>query len=179
VVIADFNNLNRKLNQAAVKSCWDYENWDVVTANQSGRYYDIWALRHPLWSPNDCWEALDFYRSHVKFPELALTYSLRSRMIKISRESKWIPVESAFGGIAIYRSTVLKTPAIYSGRGTDHLPICEHVPFHHLLRENGARIFINPKFINTRITDHSRRLSLLYTALRILRYPFKISRIGR
>ena len=37
-------------------SCWQYQNWDVFTANTSDIYYDIWALRHNNWSPNDCWQ---------------------------------------------------------------------------------------------------------------------------
>ena len=181
VVIADFNNLNNKLNRGSIESCWTFDAWDVVTANQSGRYYDIWALRHPIWSPNDCWEAVAFYRKYFKFPELALGYVVRARSIRIPRESEWIEVESAFGGLAIYRSEILNSDAIYDGRSSDGKEICEHVPFHNRLRLNGARIYVNPAMINARITDHSRRLSIFFTILRIGRYPQKIiaKRINR
>jgi len=181
VVIADFNKLNNKLNRDSINSCWTVDSWDVVTANQSGRYYDIWALRHPIWSPNDCWEAVAFYRKYFKFPELALGYVLRARSIRIPRGSEWIEVESAFGGLAIYRSEILNSNAIYEGICTDGKVICEHVPFHNRLRLNGARIYINPAMINARITDHTRRLSIFFTILRIGRYPLKIiaKRINR
>ena len=181
VVIADFNSLNNKLNRDSINSSWTVDSWDVVTANQSGRYYDIWALRHPIWSPNDCWEAVSFYRKYFKFPELALGYVLRARSIRIPRESEWIEVESAFGGLAIYRSEILNSDAIYDGRSSDGKDICEHVPFHNRLRLNGARIYVNPAMINARITDHSRRLSIFFTILRIGRYPQKIitKRINR
>jgi hypothetical protein len=77
IVIADFNNLNSTINHEVVESCFKKLDWDVVTANQSGRYYDAWALRHPLWSPNDCWEQHEFFRKYTRFPESAITYSQR------------------------------------------------------------------------------------------------------
>jgi len=174
IVVADFNNLNNKLDKRAVDSCWGNSAWDVVTANQSGRYYDIWALRHPLWSPNDCWEALAFYRKYLKFPEQALTYSLRARSIRIPKNSEWIEVDSAFGGLAIYKSELIDSTANYKGMTLEGKAICEHVSFNNEIRESGARIYVNPRMINTRITDHTRRLSALFTSIRIAKYPIKI-----
>ena len=53
----DLDGVNNLLTNDAVKSCWQMNNeWDVCSANQSGPYYDIWALRHKKWSPNDCWK---------------------------------------------------------------------------------------------------------------------------
>ena len=146
----------------------------MVSANQSGRYYDVWALRHPLWSPNDCWEELEFRRRYIKFPELALAYSIRSRMIKIPKNSKWIEVDSAFGGLAIYKSELFSLDGKYSGLTSEGRKTCEHVEFHKSLTESGKRIFINPRLINARITDHSRRMSLTFSTLRILNYPIKL-----
>lgn len=173
VVIADFNKLNNKISAESVESCFKRDDWDVVTANQSGRYYDAWALRHPLWSPNDCWEQHEFFRKYTKLPESAITYSMRSRMLKIPSNSEWIRVDSAFGGLAIYRSEILNSKALYSGLRSDGRKICEHVPFHSELQENGARIYLNPAFINARLTDHSRRMSMAFTLARVLTYPFR------
>lgn len=174
VVVADFNKLNNKLDKNAVDSCWSNSAWDVVTANQSGRYYDIWALRHPIWSPNDCWESLTFYKKYLKFPERALTYSLRARSIRIPKDAEWIEVDSAFGGLAIYKSELLDSAANYRGVSFEGKAVCEHVSFNNELRESGARIYLNPRLINTRITDHTRRLSVLFTLIRIAKYPIKI-----
>lgn len=174
VIMADFNNLNNKLTATAIDSCFGENSWDVVTANQQGRYYDAWALRHPLWSPNDCWEQHAFYRRYMKFPESAMTFSMRSRMIRIPSDAEWIEVDSAFGGLAIYKSSILNSKARYIGITAEGKHICEHVPFHTALRAEGARIFVNPRLINTRITDHSRRLSPIVTLLRICRYPVNL-----
>lgn len=173
IVIADFNNLNNKLSHQEVQTCFKRDDWDVVAANQSGRYYDIWALRHPLWSPNDCWDQHAFYRRYIKFPERAITYAIRSRMIKIPRKSEWIEVDSAFGGLAIYKSHLFDSDGKYVGITKNNMRVCEHVPFHATLKEEGARIMINPAFINTRSTDHSLRVNLFFTFSRILGYPFK------
>jgi glycosyltransferase involved in cell wall biosynthesis len=179
VVIVDFNNLNSKINHEVVESCFQKSGWDVVTANQSGRYYDAWALRHPLWSPNDCWEQHEFFRKYTRFPESAITYALRSRMLRIPANSEWIEVDSAFGGFAIYKSSALASGARYEGLSENGNKICEHVPFHYSLKDKGFRIFINPSLINTRSTDHSHRISTIFTFLRICRYPLSLMRKRR
>lgn len=181
VVVADFNNLNNRITASSIFTCFTNIDWDVVTANQSGRYYDIWALRHPLWSPNDCWEQHAFLRKFIKFPEFAVSYAIRSRMIKIPRDSDWIEVDSAFGGLAIYKSHVFSTPAQYAGVSLTGSRVCEHVIFHEALRKTGVHIYINPALINANYTDHSLRVTWPYTSLRILAYPLKylFSRNGR
>jgi hypothetical protein len=175
VAIADFNGLNDELNEQGIYSCFMRSDWDACFANQTGRYYDIWALRHPLWSPNDSWQQLNFYREFVKFPERALRISLGSRMIHIPKKNNWIEVDSAFGGFGLYKRDALNEGE-YSGITSNGTPICEHVPFHAELRKNGKRLFVNPALINTKSTDHSKRFKLKGTMYRLLKYPFKIIR---
>ena len=170
IVIADFNLLNNKLSSEAVLSSWSRDDWDVVTANQSGRYYDIWALRHPLWSPNDCWEQHEFLKKYIKIPEIVNAYSIKSRMLRIPKGSDWIPVESAFGGFAIYKSNFLMHNFFYEGKNEAGNMICEHVYFNKKIKQSGASIFINTSLINANYTDHSRRMSPAYSFLRILKY---------
>ena len=170
IVIADFNLLNKQISVESVLSCWSHSDWDVVTANQSARYYDIWALRHPLWSPNDCWEQHEFLKKYIQIPEIVNSYSLRSRMIKIPKDSSWIEVDSAFGGFAIYKSSFLVNDASYEGKNDAGNMICEHVAFNRKIKELGARIFINTSLINAHYTDHSRRMNVFFTVLRLLKY---------
>ena len=173
LAISDFNGLNSKLTSDAVASSFDVQDWDACFANQSGRYYDIWALRHPIWSPNDCWQQLDFYRRYYKFPELALAASVRSRMIRIPERSEWIEVDSAFGGFALYRPEAIGN-ASYKGLTADGNAVCEHVPFHTEMRKNKKKLFINPGLINARSTDHTHRMNLSSTIFRIAKYPLKM-----
>lgn len=169
VVVADFNLLNNKLSRNSVLTSWSNDNWDVVTANQSGPYYDIWALRHTLWAPNDCWEHHRFIRNYVRFPESALTFSIRSRMLRINKKSNWIKVDSSFGGFAIYKSQFLLMSNHYEGLDENGKMVCEHVTFHKKLTDNGARIYINPAMINTKYTDHSRQITFWPTVIRFMK----------
>lgn len=176
LAISDFNGLNSKLTRDAVASCFDVENWDACFANQSGRYYDIWALRHPIWSPNDCWQQFSFYRRYYKFPEFALAASVRTRMIRIPSSSEWIEVDSAFGGFALYRPDAIGN-AVYEGLTADGNAICEHVPFHAEMRKNQKKLFINPNLINARSTDHAFRMNLSSTVFRLAKYPLKLVKV--
>ena len=175
MAVVDLNNLNSKLTSEAISSAFVRSDWDVVCANQSSNYYDVWALRHPIWSPNDCWEYHRFLRQYFRNPETAFATAIKSRMIKIGKEHEWIQVESAFGGLAIYRCDILGS-AKYIGKTPYGEPICEHVPFNQNLVDNGFRIYINPKMINTTRTDHTLRSMFGSRISRLSKYPFKFLR---
>lgn len=172
LIVSDFNNLNKKLTTKAINNSLALDGWDVCTANQSKRYYDIWALRHPLWSPNDCWQQLKFYRNYNLTPNAALNAAVQSRMLHIPQNSAPINVDSAFGGFAIYKMGIL-TKARYSGLDDFGDQICEHVPFHNSLKAEGCSIIINPSLINAGWVDHTNQTRLFWKMLRISRYPIK------
>lgn len=160
LVVCDLDkNAQSHLTKEGVMSCFERIDWDVCTSNQLGKYYDIWALRHSLWSPNDCWQQNKFLQSSLKLPKKKAMYAaIYSRMIQITPESDWIAVDSAFGGLGIYKVGVIKS-AQYVGKFKNEIgepdQVCEHVAFHDQLIQNGARIFINPKLINTSTNEHS------------------------
>jgi len=173
VAVADFNALSNLIDEKAILSCWDRQGWTGCTANQDGRYYDIWALRHPLWSPSDCWKQLEFLKKYSRFPEAALYVAVNSKMIKIPQTENWIEVDSAFGGLALYDSKVFKF-ASYSGLDEIGNETCEHVQFNRTIRQNHGLIFINPRMINTKKTDHSSRATVLHSFYRMMQYPKKL-----
>ncbi|MCO7246809.1 hypothetical protein [Halomonas sp. Mc5H-6] len=155
VAIADMDGVNNKLRAEAVGSCWNRDDWDVCAANQLGPYYDIWALRHKLWSPNDCWQQAEFLRSYGASHFKSVVASVYSRMVCVSPSSEWIEVESAFGGLAIYRKEALVSVK-YNGLTENGEEICEHVAAHAQIRSLGGRIFVNPALINAEFVEHSR-----------------------
>ena len=154
VVVADLDGVNCKITAEAVNSCWIRNDWDVCTANQAGPYYDIWALRHHLWSPNDCWEQSEFMQRLGVGYFRSVVASGYSRMIRIPSSEEWIKVESAFGGVAIYRKKIIISSR-YVGLTQNGSEICEHVPLNLSINSLGGRIYINPKFINNGIVEHS------------------------
>jgi len=161
LVVIDLNELNKKLNRTAVLSCFKRSDWAAVCANQAGPYYDIYALRHDSWSPNDCWlsysQMQEVYNQKLRFFwDKALWHSVYSRMIKIKKSGEWIQVHSAFGGIAIYDSRFLRDSR-YNGENDSGDSVCEHVSFNLGIEKAGGKIYINPEFINFATTNHSLR----------------------
>lgn len=157
LVVADLDNSQSQLTLEGVMSSFERDDWGGVTSNQSGLYYDIWALRHPVWNPGDCWQQKIFLES-MKLSKAVSTYSaVHSRMIEVPLESAWIEVESSFGGLGIYK-TEFFNQARYIGlceNGVKGGQVCEHVAFNESLRANGAKIFINPKMVNSSLNEHS------------------------
>jgi hypothetical protein len=154
VAVSDLDGVNTLLTRDAVLSCWKRDDWDACMANQAAPYYDIYALRHPDWSPNDCWHYESELRSKGMNPLSARQKAIYSRMITINPQSEWIPVESAFGGLAIYKRNLFEN-ARYSSTLPNGDHVCEHVTLHQQMRARGARLYINPQLINLGWNTHS------------------------
>jgi len=157
VIVSDFDGVNTLIDEDAILSCWQRQGWDVCTANQRGPYYDVWALRHGDWSPNDCWRQRRFLKHYSDNDDDNLLASVYARMITIPQDDDWIEVDSAFGGLAIYRRDAI-TLGRYVGLTPEGEETCEHVAFHHALKQHGCRIFINPRMINAAYTEHTELL---------------------
>lgn len=173
IVVVDLDGVNNDINEESIKSCWEYDQWDVCTANQSAPYYDVWALRHKIWNPGDCWDLyrfLDKYSSDREQNKIAAIYS---RMIRIPISTDWIEVDSAFGGLAVYKAKLFHD-AEYCGIRSDGQEVCEHVPLNLKLRSLGYRIFINPKLINSGFNHHTRKLKLIHKIRRNIKRLVKI-----
>lgn len=168
VMVADFDGTNSLISENAILSCWRRDDWDVCTANQLAPYYDVWALRHPDWSPNDCWDHYRFLLRHKIGVEKARSAAVHSRMIRLDPDADWIEVDSAFGGLAIYRRHALDVGE-YVGADIDGREICEHLSLHSALRARQRRIFINPKLINTGYTEHTAALFMRSKMIRVAR----------
>lgn len=169
VVVADLDGVNAQLTEVGVRSCWmDAPQWDVCCANQSAPYYDIWALRHKDWSPNDCQAQYRFLLEHGASIEKALHVAVFGRMVRIASNDDWTEVDSAFGGLAIYRRQILESLS-YQGLDGDGQEWCEHVSLHAQIKERGGRIFINPRLINGGWNEHSREMKMTQRILRLVR----------
>lgn len=157
LVVADLDNMNPLLTEAAVLSCWEREGWGGCCANQDGPYYDLAALRHPEWMPTDCWRHYQFLCEHNHTEEQALEAAVYANMVTIAPNSEWIEVHSAFGGIAVYPTKALGN-ARYQGFDAQGRDAVDHIGFSAGIRENGYSIYINPKLINTSFNEHNHPL---------------------
>lgn len=172
VVVADLDGINVLINADAFASCWSRTDWDVCTANQRAPYYDIWALRHPIWCPNDHQKQVAFLIAHNVPKEFARWAAGYSKMITIDEEEDWIEVDSAFGGLAVYRRKAIEAGR-YFGQDEAGDLACEHVYLHNELRAKGNRIFINPRLVNAGWTPHSFQRTLKG---HLCRYTFSVLR---
>jgi hypothetical protein len=154
IVVADLDGINTKVNSAVFKLALESEfSWDVLGANQSARYYDIFALRHPLWSPNNWALEADWLEPYLG-KKMAKRHSMTDRMIHIPSNLPPVPVESAFGGLCLYRRWVFDQ-FDYLEEATQIFNESEHVAIHRKVRSEGGKIYIHPGLVNAKWTTHS------------------------
>ena len=128
-------------------------DWGALFANQRDAYYDIWALRHPKWCPDDCWQQVRKATRFVPRPlrrratAAAIERYVGMRQVRIHPGESPIAVHSAFGGLGIYKVPVLDG-AWYYGRDGAGNEVCEHVAFHSCIRRRGAKLYIAPELPN-------------------------------
>ena len=147
VVMADLDGINRSITREKIEACWALpEPWDVVTAIQSDRYYDIWALRHADWNPIDCFTQRSRLEAAIG-KEAANNLAVKAKQIALP-STGMIEVDSAFGGMGIYKRDALLAGR-YIGLDENGNEACEHVSFHSDLRKAGYRIFINCALVNS------------------------------
>lgn len=109
---------------------WD--DWDAMASNgvsnSIGEMYDAFAFRNKEfpWAhyqkPKIYWEKI--------VPKIQRVYPITSQLVS---------VDSAFGGLAIYKREKLKGCKYQSILGD-----CEHIEFHKCLKQNGGNMFMNP-----------------------------------
>jgi len=164
MLLADLDDTTANFDPARILTCFDTsrvpDQWDVLTAAASPAYYDIWALRSDtLGLRYDCWDAIRHERLRGVPQPQAIQKHIDPWRIPLVSMTAPIEVESAFGGIGLYRIAATRA-CQYSGIATEcslgapsfHClrEICEHVTFHRQMRErNGARIWIYPPLFVT------------------------------
>jgi len=131
-----------------------------VFANQEGPYYDLWALRHPELCPSDVWmDILAYAMTNGVSDEEAFDRVFRPRVFSLPENSAPISVDSAFGGLGIYKMQAALEGAYRGEREVRVKPydapeltmtvqLCEHVPFNRRITKGGGRLFIMPSLIN-------------------------------
>ena len=135
-----------KIKDEAILSNFRYDGWDMITANQSDNYYDIWGLRHDDWMPYDCWELVEKRPSFMS-REDAINIHVRSRQIHIDENHPLIKVKSSFGGMGFIKIDSIKGARSQGQRDSDGRETCDWVSFCARLNAGNPNIFINPKFI--------------------------------
>jgi len=149
-LVIDMDNVGTGLTDLeGVKSNFQYDDWDVITASNPTYYYDIWALRCPGIMDYDCWveHKADVERGKSWNEAATIHINRWGRLFAKPADSPLVPVRSAFGGAAFYRMRSLLESDRYCGSYPDGTEQCEHVGLHNTISARGGKIYINPKFI--------------------------------
>jgi glycosyltransferase involved in cell wall biosynthesis len=139
---------SQEIDDDAILSCFKYDvnTWDGMTANQN-TYYDLWTLRKDGWLNYDCWfEVVNRpkYMSHTD----AKNIFVDSRFIKIPKDYGLIEVDSAHGGLSIFKSSMAKG-CRYKGYNTQtNFEESDLLEFNKNIKHKGGKIFINSEMIN-------------------------------
>ena len=168
LVVMDMDDVNiAPLDRdAIVKAVQFMETQDEIAgvfANCRGIYYDMWTLREPRLCPGDVFEEqLDFVVAHQVDDLTAYKATFERRLFSLSESEPPLEVESAFGGLGIYKMRYALR-ATYKGqkpkevvqngkKSRFQLQVCEHVHFNHDIRRHGGKLYILPFLVN-RVTE--------------------------
>lgn len=148
IVVVDLDGSNTRITESAFRSALDSAfQWDALAANQLGKYRDIESLRHEYWSPNNCMREFRWLKSFINENQ-AWENAVKSRMIRISAHEPPISVDSAFGGLCIYKRWIFEEFDYDSDRMYEDSEN-SHVTLNRKAKAGGARIFIHPELINS------------------------------
>ena len=168
VLVVDFDIKNRSLNLDEVGELLHSEVWEGIFANQRGPYYDIFALRCIGWVEEDCFKKynkLSENMSRAKAKHIAIW----SQMRRIPTNASLIEVQSAFGGMGLYRRECFDR-FDYSAPNFELRSESEHISLHYKITNGGGKLFILPAMTNFSFAPHN------LSAYRIFRLLDKISR---
>ena len=183
VIVADMDGINSTISKFAINSCFNYFGWDALFSNQFLGYSDLLALRASGWVENDFLIELEEARKQLRnspnpkswlgklkryfeYDQTRKTY-IYDKMKFLGFQRKLIPVKSAFGGIAIYRSW-----CFYEADYSTELNIgeCEHVSFHKKLILQNANLYINTRLINSILNTYNANKYFLIRNVRLWRW---------
>ena len=176
VLMLDMDGPNVGLDPATVLAAIKQApaNWSALFANQNESYYDLFALRKKDWVEEDPWlivhrrltwlrrtpgrqidQAVGGWISKYYEKRLSAKHVL-SRQYRIPVTSPYIKVDSAFGGLAVYRTKYIQN-AWYGSRNNMGQSTCEHVLFNAAVRRNNPGLYICPFMTNKSPDEHISR----------------------
>ena len=134
-------------DEAVLEALGHEAHWDVLCSHawyRDDALYDAFALRSPGLQPHD---PAAFERSYGKsfFPHALCGSQRPGRDPKGAADAPGalVPVESCFGGLALYRGVALEGLG-KACRYDEAVNDCEHVAIHRCLREQGAAVALFP-----------------------------------
>ena len=130
--------------------------WDACFPLNKYFYYDIWALRVNGYINDDYTNILSNLPGVFKKNSALKIAALQYQHLNQSMLRGWLPVQSAFGGMGIYKhDTFVLGTYIGTAHGKE---ICEHVSFNFEQTKTGKKHYICPDFTITGLTPEQEYL---------------------
>ncbi|MDX2202922.1 MAG: hypothetical protein NW223_09235 [Hyphomicrobiaceae bacterium] len=168
-IVMDLDGLNAGLEPTDIGRALATapEPWAAIFANQDGAYYDLYALRKPGWVTDGFWRAIHPAKRRSRMARLLdrlcgrsrrrrVRAMVRARQYLVPADAGFIPVQSAFGGLGIYRLAALQTIG-YGSRDESGRTVCEHVVLNRAIPAAHGRLFISAALRNASPQDHFDR----------------------
>ena len=147
LVVLDGDKINHLINKKKLLSAIVNTpmNWTAIFSNQLLFYYDLWTLRIKHIFDFDCFENLNKL-SKKDEPKLIFK-NIFLYGINLIRNSKkrFLKVQSAFGGFAIYKLE----KAIKFKYSSNNGKYCEHVLFNLKIHHKYGNLYIDKKLTNS------------------------------
>lgn len=120
--------------------------WAMKCAYKQTGYYDIWALRHAEYSPDDCIHNLIKDGWHNQWAHEKHVHSRMKKIDELKNIVDLLEVDSAFGGMAFVNKKYLSENIKFIGISDNNMEKCEWVSFCDGIRNNNGKIYINYNF---------------------------------
>jgi hypothetical protein len=186
IAVADLDGMNMNLTRKGIETCFTQNlHWDAIMANQTFGYYDIFALRSNGWVEGDCFQEMHAAKQNSNPPKQLRNSALNFislfmyhdkfrkdfiyNQMKILPRRKFITVESAFGGFAIYRSKIF----LKYNYTLENNSASEHVAFHKDALKSNAKFYINTSLINNHINIYNLNKLTLIRMTRAIKTYFR------
>ena len=149
LIVMDVDNVNINLDINQLERSLKKKNWNAIFPSQRFFYYDIFALRIKKilnfnFVEKISEEILQNKKNHdikIYFKKYLFNYFFINKFSK----KRYISVESAFGGLGVYKINKILKFKYSSSNGKE----CEHVYFNKKINLKYGRLFIDKKLINS------------------------------
>ena len=130
------------------------KDWVGIFPNQKIFYYDLWGLRIKKYYNFDCFNELKKYAKKISPSYAYYKVIFKNFFLINSFKKRFIEVDSAWGGMGIYKLKYAIKSKYNSNRGRNN----EIVFFNKTISKNKKKLYIDRKLINSYgFNDHIRK----------------------
>jgi hypothetical protein len=119
--------------------------WDAVFPITAPNFYDLYAFRHGRLAQQDFEQASNQTPSVMTYQDILEFQVGKFRRLKFDKLHGWLEVDSAFGGMGIYKTASFAWSSYFGSEGDNEA--CEHIGFHQKAVLQGVKLYMNPEFI--------------------------------